>query len=87
MKHIAHISKAGLIVALILFLTPSFVNPEVQHSFEQLWEQVESFNNKGLPRSALEKLESIHNKALSEKNQTQLLKATLYRFSLLQSFE
>lgn len=87
MKHLALVMKSGVIAALILLLTPSFVNPEMPDSYDLMWEKLESYTQKGLPRSAMEQLEIIHSKAVSEKNQPQLLKAILFRFSLWQSFE
>lgn len=79
--------RVGLIAAMILLLNPGFTNSDKHKSFKQLWDEIEAFAEKGLPKSALQLLDVLHQKAMAEKNNPQLLKATLYRFSLWQSFE
>ena len=54
MKHLALVMKSGVIAALILLLTPSFVNPEMPDSYDLMWEKLESYTQKGLPRSAMD---------------------------------
>jgi len=52
-----------------------------------LWKEVEALSNKGLPRSALDLVEKILEKAAFENNYAQYLKATLYKLKLQSDFE
>ncbi|MCK9290313.1 MAG: alpha-2-macroglobulin family protein [Bacteroidales bacterium] len=81
--HLKHV----LLTTVILLVTPSFISPDMPDSYDRLWEQIESFTRKGLPRSAMQELDKLHDQAMAEKNHPQLLKATLYRFGLWQDFE
>ncbi|MBK8626862.1 MAG: hypothetical protein IPN86_15245 [Saprospiraceae bacterium] len=49
-----------------------------QFDFNKAWAQVEKFISEGLPQSALEKVEEIHNQAIVEKNNPQLVKSIIY---------
>ncbi len=61
-------------------------SPEYK-TYEQDWKKVDSLQNKGLPKSALEVVESIYNKAKKENNHPQFIKATLYKLKLKSDFE
>lgn len=87
MKNIPSIVKTGFLVAIIMMLTPAFDSPDNSKNYESLWKEVESMNQKGLPKSALEKLEAIQQLATAEKNYPQLIKANIYQYGLFQSFE
>jgi hypothetical protein len=87
MKTLPSYLRIGLVAGIILLLNPGFTNSDENKSFEQLWKEIEAYTEKGLPKSALQQLEILHQKAIAGKNHPQLLKATLYRFSLWQSFE
>lgn len=50
-------------------------------SYEQLWKNVENFQKKDLPRSAMQEMSRIYEKAHTEKNIGQLMKAVLSRAS------
>jgi len=54
--------------------------------FDKLWAEVDSLNIKGLPKSALEVVESIYIKAKKENNTPQYLKAVIYKSNLVASF-
>lgn len=43
------------------------------------WAVVDSLDAAGLPKSALEKVEALHNRAKAEKNQAQVIKTLVYR--------
>lgn len=63
--------KIGLFASLALSLSSS------AQSYETLWKQVEANSQKDLPKSALEIVEQIRDKAVAEKNDAQLLRASL----------
>lgn len=48
-------------------------------TYEKEWKKVDSLANKGLPKSALEVVQGIYNKAKSENNSSQLVKAIIHR--------
>lgn len=68
-----------LIVALFIFLTVSCKTLLAQMNYETHWRKVEEFDQKGLPKSALEELNVIYEHALKEKQEAQLVKTLLYR--------
>ena len=51
-------------------------------TYEKEWARVDSLKNKGLTNSALERVNQIHDKAIAEKNDVQILKSILNRISL-----
>ncbi len=61
-------------------------SPEYK-TYDQDWKKVDSLQNKGLPKSALEVVESIYSKAKKENNHPQFIKATLYKLKLKSDFE
>ncbi len=78
--------RIGLIAAMILLIGPSFMKPE-DRSYDELWKQVDAYLQKGLPRSALELIDLVQQKAIKDNNGQQLLKSAVYRFSANQQFE
>jgi len=75
-----------LIVSMIMLLTPGF-SPQQHAEYDKLWKEIEHLKESGLPRSAMELLETLQQKAISEKNQLQLLKTAIYRIGLTQETE
>ena len=67
-----------LVCMLLLCLNPLSVKAQ---SYEKLWKEVETLQQKDLPRSVLQKVNVIYEKARSEKNVSQLLRAQLMRAS------
>lgn len=51
-------------------------------TFDKLWNDVKSMEDKGLPKSAIKVTDQIFNKALKEKNSPQMLKAYLTRANI-----
>lgn len=47
--------------------------------YDDAWAKVESFDQQGLPKSALEVVETIYSRALSEHNDPQLIRSLLFR--------
>ena len=54
--------------------------------YQKQWKQVDSLNNIGLPKSALEVVDKIFSRAKKEKNDPQFLKAIIYRTKLQGDF-
>ena len=73
-----------LIVAAIFFIANT---PAMQKDYDKLWQRVDSLSALSQPRSALEVVEEIHRLAVAENNTPQLLKAGIYRISLMANFE
>lgn len=57
------------------------------NGFDDLWRQVESYENDRLPQSAYKVVEEIYNKAKAEKADDQLIKAAIYKLKLSAQFE
>ncbi len=51
---------------------------EKNYDYAKAWQEVEKFINEGLPKSALEKVEEIHQMAVAEKNDRQMVKSIIY---------
>ncbi|KGL62806.1 alpha-2-macroglobulin family protein [Polaribacter sp. Hel1_85] len=68
---------------LMILLFSSFIN--AQNSFKNLWLEVEKLEVDNLPKSALNIVEDIYNKAEKENNSPQIIKALFYKskFSLI----
>jgi len=47
--------------------------------YKKLWKDVETLEQKGLPKSALEKTDEIYKLAMSEKNEQQIVKTLIYK--------
>lgn len=86
MRTCKSIFRIGLLVGLIFLINPGFMKPEDQ-SYDKLWQEVDALLKKGLPRSAIELIDIVQQKAITENNGQQLLKAAVYRFSAGQQFE
>lgn len=57
------------------------------NEYAGMWKEVEALNDKGLPRSALELVEQIYQKAVSENNAPQTVKSILYKVKLQSDFQ
>ena len=68
-----------IILAAALLLTPMSI---FSQTYQQLWKQVEEARQKDLPKTAMQHLQKIENKAQKERAFGQLLKATLLRARL-----
>ena len=67
-----------IVCVLLCCLLPLGVQAQ---SYEQLWKTVDNYQQKDLPRSAIQQLSRIYEKALHEKNVGQQMKAYLERAS------
>ena len=70
--------KISLFIGLIgmVFLLPLSA---LAQSFDSLWKDVETLQKKDLPKSVIEKVEKVYEKAQEEQNLPQLMKAYLVR--------
>ncbi len=75
--------RIALPLIVLMVVAPSFA-PSEPADYDKLWADIELLMQKGLPKSAAEKLDVIHDKALAEKNNPQLLKAIIYRFKVME---
>jgi len=91
-------SKTILLIALFglstIFSSFSLMNnnsmnslPVVIDNYEDAWKKVESLIEKRLPKSALKIVEEIYEKAKSENNSPQFIKAVLYKISLKSDYQ
>ncbi|WP_452221885.1 alpha-2-macroglobulin family protein [Lacinutrix salivirga] len=62
---------------LMIFLTTTL--QAQNNNYSELWNTVENFEKKGLPKSALEVVETLSSKAKADKNDAQQIKALLYK--------
>lgn len=76
-----------LIVAILAMISLQFyyhtqneLMPNLENeNYENAWKKVDSLEQKGLPKSALEQTEAIYAKAKKEKNSPQTIKAIIYK--------
>ncbi len=80
---------AILFSSLLLVNNFSFFDLNIAGSdkYEKLWEEVNKFETDALPKSALEKVEEIYDLAMSEQNDKQIIKATIYRMKYTNMLE
>lgn len=68
------------ILTLISFLTINFLFVKAQSpDYKKEWKQIEAFDKKGLPKSALEVALKIFNDAVAKSNTSQQIKAAMYQ--------
>jgi len=62
-------------------------NPMENDNYTADWKAVDSLEQKGLPKSALEKVEEIHTKAIKKNNQPQQAKCLIYKGKIMTQLE
>lgn len=82
MKRLAQILT--LLIAVFFSLKICAQQPS---NFEKTWKEVESLKKQGLPQSAIKLVDKAYEQAKTENNQPQLIKAALYKMSLLGDYE
>lgn len=70
------------LLSLLVFVIIGALIPLQAQTFDKLWNDVKSMEDKGLPQSAIKTVNQIFDKALKEKNSPQMLKAYLTRANL-----
>jgi len=78
--------KQILIIVLTLWSGSSFLGM-ANENYDQLWAEVEGFENDRLPKSAYKIVETIYTKAKKDSNDAQLVKAAIYKLKLSAQFE
>ena len=86
-------NKLWFLIAILLMLTFAGIIYSQQEKdkkmpdFKTEWQQVEEFDRKGLPKSALEVVNQIYEKAKKGNNSGQMVKALLERLRFKSSYE
>lgn len=70
------------LLSLFIFVIIGALIPLQAQTFDKLWNDVKSMEDKGLPQSAIKTVNQIFDKALKEKDSPQMLKAYLTRANL-----
>ena len=73
-----------LIPLLLLTLFSAF---PLGQNYDELWKEVEEHSRNGKPRSALEVVQKIHDRAAEENNSPQLVKAVIHEVKFQAQFE
>lgn len=68
-----------LIVAIFILFFISTTSTMAQFNYDNHWKKVQEFDNKGLPKSALEEVNVIYKNAIQQKDEGQLLKTLIFR--------
>lgn len=71
--------KQLLLTGLLVLLSITMIAQTSNNKYENEWKQIEQFNTDDLPQSALTEVNKILQKAISEKNNTQVIKALIYK--------
>ncbi len=58
-----------------------------EDTYKQAWEKVKDYENQGLPKSALEEVNTIYKKAKKENNPGQLVKAVIHKLKFMSATE
>lgn len=82
----AVISFAGIFGFQSSFLNTKLSDPK-GISYDEIWRKADSLLAKGLPKSALEYVESAYIRAKTEGNSTQLVKSIIYKTRMISEFE
>lgn len=67
------------LLSCLLFFIASPLHAQTHLSYDQQWQEIDSLENLGLPKSALKKTMLLYQKAVQEKNKAQLIKALIHR--------
>ncbi len=70
--------KKHIILVFILFITNLYYMM-AQQNYQDDWKKVEDFDQQGLPKSALEIVETIYSKAKKDDNTNQVTKTLIYK--------
>ncbi|MCP4218617.1 MAG: hypothetical protein GY765_28545, partial [bacterium] len=62
-------------------------NPKNTTQYDSWWQEIQEFQNKGLPKSALETVTKVYDFAKKENNASQLVKAIIHKMRFLQEVE
>ncbi|MFV0310720.1 MAG: alpha-2-macroglobulin family protein [Dysgonomonas sp.] len=71
--------KKQLLISLFFLLSISMIAQTSNKKYENEWKQVEDYEQQSLPQSAAKSVDEILQKAISDKNTTQVIKALIYK--------
>ncbi|MDY7394461.1 carboxypeptidase-like regulatory domain-containing protein [Aureibaculum sp. 2210JD6-5] len=71
--------KKSITILTMIILFSTTLKAQTPDNYSEDWYKVESFEIEGLPKSALEIVEKIYQKAKKDKNNPQLIKTLLYK--------
>ncbi|MBQ4821480.1 MG2 domain-containing protein [Aquimarina sp. MMG016] len=74
-------------IILVLICITNISTIMSQENYENEWKKVESFDQQGLPKSALEVVENIYTKAQKKKDANQIIKALLFKAKYILTLE
>ncbi len=74
-------------IILILICIANLNTMNGQNDYKEEWKKVDTFDQQGLPKSALEVVEAIYKKSKTENNDNQLIKALLHKAKYLLTLE
>lgn len=79
--------KIPLLCLLFAVLFGNTVNAQSDKFYEKKWKEIDSLIGKSLPQSALELVKEVYAKASAEKNNPHMVKAVIYRISLMSDYQ
>jgi uncharacterized protein YfaS (alpha-2-macroglobulin family) len=79
------ILKIALILSPLFLFNNTSILPNFggNNKYEKMWAEVEKFEQDALPASALKKVEEIYAIAISEKNNQEIIKSSIYRLKYI----
>ena len=79
--------KKIVFVFTTIFFTLNQLNAQKMNDYQKEWQEVEAFDNQGLPKSALEKVEQLYTRAKTDKNAPQIIKTLIYKSKYMSQLE
>jgi hypothetical protein len=79
--------KKIVFVLTAIFFTLNQLNAQKMNDYQKEWQEVEGFDNQGLPKSALEKVEQLYARAKADKNAPQIIKSLIYKSKYMSQLE
>ena len=79
--------KKALFIFVLLFSLALTAFLPTDKDFNKLWKEVEQYQKKGLPKSAIKVVDKIYAEAKAQQNNPQVLKALLFKAGLEGSFQ
>jgi hypothetical protein len=74
---------SGLFISSLFFTSPSSPESKIEFDYEEAWKEVQRFDSKQLPESALKVVDKIYATAKADKNTGQLIKAVIHQLKFV----
>ena len=71
--------KKQILIGLVLLFSIVISAQKSNNKYEREWEEITSFEKQSLPQSAMKQADEILQKAIAEKNNTQVIKVLIYK--------